>query len=60
MVTSSPPSASANGYSRLQWRVLNWNSPSIDFYRSRGAVPMDEWTVFRLTGDALSALAAGR
>lgn len=49
-----------HGYSRLQWSVLNWNTPSIDFYRSLGAVPMDEWTVFRLTGDALSALAAGR
>lgn len=49
-----------HGYSRLQWSVLNWNTPSIDFYRSLGAVPMDEWTVFRLTGDALSALVAGR
>lgn len=49
-----------HGYSRLQWWVLNWNIPSIDFYRSLGAVPMDEWTVFRLTGEALSALAAGR
>ncbi len=49
-----------HGYSRLQWWVLNWNTPSIDFYRSLGAVPMDEWRVFRLTGDALSALAAGR
>ncbi len=49
-----------HGYSRLQWWVLNWNTPSIDFYRSLGAVPMDEWTVFRLTGDALSALAADR
>ncbi len=49
-----------HGYSRLQWWVVNWNTPAIDFYRSLGAVPMDEWTVFRLTGDALSALAAGR
>ena len=49
-----------NGYSRLQWWVLNWNTPSIAFYRSLGAVPMDEWTVFRLTGGALSALAVGR
>ncbi len=49
-----------HGYSRLQWWVLNWNTPSIDFYRSLGAVPMDEWTVFRLTGEALSALAARR
>lgn len=44
------------GYSRLQWWVLNWNEPSIGFYRSLGAVPMDEWTVFRLSGDALANL----
>lgn len=42
---------------RLEWAVLDWNTPSIDFYKSLGAVPMDEWTVFRLTGDALSKLA---
>jgi GNAT superfamily N-acetyltransferase len=44
------------GYTRLQWWVLNWNTPAIDFYRSVGAVPMDEWTVYRLTGDALDEL----
>jgi GNAT superfamily N-acetyltransferase len=43
---------------RLEWAVLDWNEPSIGFYRSLGAVAMDEWTVFRLTGDAL-ALVAG-
>jgi len=43
--------------SRLEWAVLDWNEPSIGFYRSLGAVPMDEWTVFRLTGDALALLA---
>jgi GNAT superfamily N-acetyltransferase len=48
------------GYSRLEWSVLDWNSPSIEFYRAAGAVPMDEWTVFRLTGDALTRFAAGR
>jgi hypothetical protein len=37
--------------------VLDWNEPSIGFYRSLGAVAMDEWTVFRLTGDALALLA---
>ena len=37
--------------------VLNWNQPAIDFYRSLGATPMDEWTVYRLAGDALTALA---
>jgi len=45
------------GYGRLQWAVLNWNAPSIEFYRSLGAVPQDEWTVYLLTGDALARLA---
>lgn len=44
------------GYSRLEWAVLDWNTPSIDFYRLIGARPMDEWTVFRLEGDALTKL----
>ncbi|GAA2256323.1 MULTISPECIES: GNAT family N-acetyltransferase [Kitasatospora] len=44
------------GYSRLEWSVLDWNEPSIGFYKSLGAVPMDEWTVFRLTDDALAEL----
>jgi GNAT superfamily N-acetyltransferase len=48
------------GYSRLEWTVLDWNAPSIAFYRSLGAVPMDEWTTQRLTGTALEALAATR
>lgn len=42
---------------RLEWAVLDWNEPSIAFYHSLGAVPMDEWTVYRLTGDALHAVA---
>ena len=46
------------GCARVEWSVLDWNTPSIDFYRALGATPMDEWTVFRLTGDALSTLAA--
>ncbi len=45
------------GYARVEWAVLNWNSPAIDFYRALGAVPMDEWTVFRLTGPALRTAA---
>jgi GNAT superfamily N-acetyltransferase len=45
------------GYGRLEWSVLNWNTPAIGFYRSLGAVAMDEWTVFRMTDDALSTLA---
>jgi GNAT superfamily N-acetyltransferase len=44
------------GYGRLEWAVLDWNTPSIDFYRALGAVPMDEWTTFRLDGDALARL----
>ena len=45
-------------YERFQWWVLDWNTPSIDFYQSLGAVPMDEWTVFRLSGDALKKFAS--
>jgi GNAT superfamily N-acetyltransferase len=46
------------GYSRLEWWVLDWNTPSIEFYKGAGAVPMDEWTVFRLTDEALTDFAA--
>jgi GNAT superfamily N-acetyltransferase len=45
------------GLSRLQWWVLDWNAPSIAFYRALGAKPMDAWTVFRVTGEALAKLA---
>jgi GNAT superfamily N-acetyltransferase len=45
------------GYRRLEWAVLDWNEPSIEFYKALGAIPMDEWTVFRLTGDALAKVA---
>lgn len=44
------------GCARMEWAVLDWNSPAIAFYRSLGAVPMEEWTVFRLSGDALDRL----
>ncbi|GAA2131770.1 GNAT family N-acetyltransferase [Kitasatospora kazusensis] len=44
------------GYSRLEWSVLDWNTPSIGFYKSLGATPMDGWTVFRLTDGALASL----
>ncbi len=47
----------AEGLGRLQWWVLDWNTPSIDFYRGLGARPMDEWTVMRVDGDALVRLA---
>ena len=49
--------AVARGCARLEWSVLDWNEPSIAFYKALGAVPMDEWTVFRLDGAALEALA---
>jgi GNAT superfamily N-acetyltransferase len=45
-------------YERFQWWVLDWNTPSIDFYKSLGAVAMDDWTVFRLYGDALKKFAS--
>ena len=45
------------GCARLEWSVLDWNAPSIAFYKSLGAEPQDEWTIFRVTGDALSTLA---
>ncbi|MDQ2712674.1 MAG: GNAT family N-acetyltransferase [Acidobacteriota bacterium] len=44
-------------YGRLEWAVLDWNRPSIDFYESLGAKPMDQWTVYRLVGAALKDLA---
>ena len=46
--------------SRLEWAVLEWNDPSICFYRSLGAVPLDDWRIFRLTGEALEQLGAAR
>jgi GNAT superfamily N-acetyltransferase len=47
----------ARGYGRFQWWVLDWNEPSIEFYKSLGAVAMDEWTVYRVSEDALKKLA---
>jgi GNAT superfamily N-acetyltransferase len=46
------------GCGRVEWSVLDWNEPAIRFYQSIGALPMDEWTVYRLTGDALSRFAS--
>jgi GNAT superfamily N-acetyltransferase len=46
------------GYGRLEWSVLDWNEPALGFYRAIGAEAMDEWTVHRLSGDALSRLGA--
>ena len=50
--------AVADGCGRLEWSVLDWNEPAVRFYRSIGARPMDEWTVYRLTGDALVRFAS--
>ena len=44
------------GCGRLEWVCLDWNKPSIDFYKSLGAVPMDDWTIYRVTGDTLKQL----
>lgn len=52
--------ALAAGCGRMEWSVLDWNAPSIAFYRSLGAVPREGWTLQRLTGEALGALAEGR
>lgn len=49
--------ARERGCARLEWAVLDWNAPAIRFYRALGAVPMDEWTTYRLTGEALARLA---
>jgi len=46
------------GYGRVEWICLDWNKPSIDFYKSIGAKPLDEWTVFRLSGDDLASFAS--
>lgn len=50
--------AKERGCGRLEWSVLDWNTPAIEFYKKIGAKPMDEWTVYRLTGDALDELAS--
>ena len=52
--------ARERGYGRVEWSVLDWNELAIGFYKGLGAKPMDEWTVFRLTGDSLRKLADGR
>jgi GNAT superfamily N-acetyltransferase len=49
--------ARERGCGRMEWAVLNWNDPAIQFYRKLGAKPMDEWTVFRLTHDGIAKLA---
>ena len=50
--------AQERGCGRLEWTCLDWNKPSIDFYLSMGAVPMDEWTIYRLTAEKIDELLA--
>jgi len=59
LLTALAQQAVEEGCGRLEWAVLDWNAPSIAFYKQLGAQPMDEWTTFRLTGEALTRLAAG-
>ena len=56
LITKLAEIAASQGCGRLEWWCLDWNKPSIAFYRSMGAVPMDEWTVFRITGERLQEL----
>lgn len=49
--------AQERGCGRMEWAVLNWNEPAIQFYKKLGAAPMEDWTVFRLTSDGMAALA---
>ena len=48
------------GCGRLEWSCLDWNQPSIDFYKRMGAIPMEDWTVYRITGERLRELGANR
>jgi GNAT superfamily N-acetyltransferase len=56
LLTELAKIAVSRDYGRVEWAVLDWNEPSIGFYKKLGAVPMEEWTTFRLTGDALKRL----
>jgi len=58
LIASLAAVCAERGYSRLEWTVLDWNEPALGFYRAIGAEPMDEWTTQRMSGDALTALAA--
>ena len=57
LLTALARIARERGYARVEWSVLDWNEPAIGFYRRIGAVPLDEWTTYRLTGSALESLA---
>lgn len=56
LLTELAKIAVERGCGRLEWSCLDWNKPSMDFYRSMGAVPMDDWTVYRITGETLAKL----
>jgi len=56
LLTALAQECVTNNYERLEWSVLTWNTPAIDFYKSLGANPQDEWMVYRLTDDALTKL----
>lgn len=60
LLTKLAQIAVERGCGRLEWSCLDWNKPSIDFYRSMGAVPMDDWTVYRITGETLATLGKKR
>lgn len=60
MLSTLAATAVDRGYARVEWSVLDWNEPSIDFYRSLGATSMDGWTTFRLSGDDLRRTAPSR
>lgn len=59
MLATLAATAVHRGYARVEWSVLDWNTPSIGFYRSLGALAMDDWTAFRLTGPALVRMGGG-
>jgi GNAT superfamily N-acetyltransferase len=56
LLTALAQECVTNNYERLEWSVLNWNTPALNFYNSLGATPQDEWTIYRLTDDALTTL----
>jgi GNAT superfamily N-acetyltransferase len=58
LIASLAEKVAVRGGGRLEWAVLNWNTPSIEFYRSLGARPLDEWTTYRLDGEPLARLAS--
>jgi GNAT superfamily N-acetyltransferase len=58
LLTALAQECVANNYERLEWSVLDWNTPAIDFYKSLGATPQTEWPTYRLTDEALTRLGA--